>query len=448
MATDKVPGHVAVVGAGMSGLATAWYLQEQGVEVTVLEREDVAAGSSWGNAGWLAPALTLPLSEPSVLSYGLKAMFDPSAPLYIPLRANPQLLRFLAGFARHCTPGKWRQAMATFTEVNRIGLDAFDELAGECIAGKTPAGDRTKAEPTKPATRHSSPALASGNVNEPTHPAQPFLAAFATDKHREGLIREFDGVAQAGGKVEYELLTGDEMRDFEPTLADGVGVGIAIHGQRFIDPPRYMASLAKGVEQRGARIERGFNVTDIQQRGAGIDVIDQAGEHVRADHVVIATGAWLGRLARRFGIKQVVQAGRGYSFTVVPQTMPTHPIYFPTERVACTPLGDRFRVTGMMEFRDPDAPLDPRRIQAIIDASRPMYRGINWQNRQEEWVGSRPCTTDGLPLIGRTRNARVSIAGGHGMWGITLGPLTGKMLATQLVGKQTPSVMKLFDPLR
>src|SRR5690625_1868328 len=115
MASETAPQHVIVIGAGMSGLATAWHLQEYGVEVTVLEKDDVAAGSSWGNAGWLAPALTLPLSEPSVLAYGLKAMLDPSSPLYIPLTTDPQLLRFLVGFARHCTPGKWRQAMEIFT---------------------------------------------------------------------------------------------------------------------------------------------------------------------------------------------------------------------------------------------------------------------------------------------------------------------------------------------
>lgn len=410
----KSPGHVAIVGAGMPGLATAWYLQEQGVQVTVLERDDVAAGSSWGNAGWLAPALTLPLSEPSVLSYGLKSMLDPASPLYIPLRADPQLLRFLVGFARNCTPGRWRRAMRIFAEVNRVALDAYDELA----------------------------------IDEPTYPARPFLAAFASETERQGLVGEFDGITRAGGNVEYELLSGDQIREFEPTLADGVGAGIALHGQRFIDPPRFMASLAAAVEQRGGQILRGFDAADIQQRGAGVDVLDRAGRSVRADHVVLATGAWLGRLARRFGVKQVVQAGRGYSFTVRPETMPTHPLYFPSERVACTPLGDRFRVTGMMEFRPADAPLDPQRIQAVIDACRPMYQGIDWEEREEEWVGSRPCTADGLPLIGATRNARVSIAGGHGMWGMALGPLTGQMLATQLTGGRPPSVMRYFDPLR
>lgn len=89
----------------------------------------MAAGSSWGNAGWLTPALTLPLSEPSALTYGLKAMFDLASPLYIPLSAKPSLIRFLLGFARQCTPGKWREAKAVFSEIGAIGLDAFDELA-------------------------------------------------------------------------------------------------------------------------------------------------------------------------------------------------------------------------------------------------------------------------------------------------------------------------------
>ena len=304
--------------------------------------------------------------------------------------------------------------MKIFAEVNRVALDAFDEL----------------------------------DVAEPTHPASPFLAAFASEEDRRGLLHGFDGIAKAGGTVEYDLLTGDQMREHEPVLAGGVTAGIALHGQHFIDPPRYMASLAEAFESRGGTIRRGFDVADIRQHGAGVDVVDQSGDSVRADHVVIATGAWLGTLARRFGVRQVVQAGRGYSFTVHPETMPTHPLYFPAQRVACTPLGDRFRVTGMMEFRSADAPLDPRRIQAVIDAVRPMYQGIDWEDRQEEWVGSRPCTADGLPLVGSTRDSRVSIAGGHGMWGIALGPLTGKMLAHQLTGTQPPAVMKHFDPLR
>ena len=419
MVSAKVPGHVVVVGAGMVGLSTAWYLQEEGVRVTVVDRGGVASGSSWGNAGWLTPALTLPLSEPSVLSYGLKAMLDPASPLYIPLSADPTLLKFLAGFARNCTPGKWRAAMGVFAEVGGTGLDAFDEIA-----------------------------QGSNAVVEPTHPADPFLTGFASAKDRDALVKEFNVIRETGGSVDYTLMSGEQIRELEPTLGAGVVAGIEIRNQRFIDPPAFMDSLAASVTARGATIVGAFNVVDVRDTGTGVVVIGSEGRSLPADAVVLATGAWLGTLARKFGVKRVVQAGRGYSFTVVPEAMPTHPIYFPAQRVACTPLGDRFRVAGMMEFKDADAPLDPRRIKAIVAAASPMFTGIDWEDRAEEWVGSRPCTTDGFPLIGASTSPRVHVAGGHGMWGIALGPLTGKMVAAEMTGKTPPAIMRHFSPLR
>ena len=115
------PDHVIVVGAGMVGLSTAWFLQREGVRVTVVDRGGVAAGSSWGNAGWLAPSLTLPLPDPAILAGGIKATLSPSSPVYVPLTTNPRLLKFLADFTRHCTPSKWKAAMAVFNQANAAG---------------------------------------------------------------------------------------------------------------------------------------------------------------------------------------------------------------------------------------------------------------------------------------------------------------------------------------
>lgn len=419
MVSAKAPEHVVVVGAGIIGLSTAWYLQEQGIQVTVVDRAGVASGASWGNAGWLTPALTLPLSEPSVLTTGLKAMFDPASPLYIPVSTDPSLLKFLLGFARNCTPGKWRAAMAVFAEIGRTGIDAFDELA---------AGTPTMAQAA--------------------HSADPFLTGFASIKDRDALVKEFHVIRETGGQVDFTLISGEEIRALEPTLGAGVVAGVEIRNQQFINPPAFMKSLAETVVARGATLVNAFNVTDVRDTGSGVHVIGSEGRSLQADAVVLATGAWLGALARKFGVNRVVQAGRGYSFTVVPDEMPSHPIYFPAQRVACTPLGDRFRVAGMMEFRNVDAPLDPRRIKAIVDAASPMFTGINWEDRAEEWVGSRPCTTDGFPLVGATKSPRVHVAGGHGMWGIALGPLTGKMVAAGITGNTPPASFRHFNPLR
>ena len=143
-----------------------------------------------------------------------------------------------------------------------------------------------------------------------------------------------------------------------------------------------------------------------------------------------------------------LRAGRGYSFSVAVDSPVPCPVYFPFERIACTPIGDRLRVAGTMEFRDVDAPLDMGRVDAIVENGRPLLSGVDWNDRHDVWVGGRPVTVDGLPLIGATRNPDVYVAGGHGMWGITLGPLSGKLLAEQIATGAVPDLLRPFDPTR
>ncbi|MEL0625736.1 FAD-dependent oxidoreductase [Salinibacterium amurskyense] len=412
------PAKVTIIGAGIVGLCTAWFLQERGVEVTVLDRTGVAAGASLGNAGWVAPALTLPLPEPSIFKVGIKAVIDPTSPVYVPVAANSTLLRFLAGFARHSTPKMWRRNMVTFAEINKWSLESFDRMED-------------------------------GGVSAALKHAEPFLAAFTNEADRQIITHEFDEVAAGGGHVSFEKITGDELREFEPSVSKLVTLGLRVDGQRFINPPSFMQVLAAAVRARGATIVEGAKATGIRDLGAAGVAVDVEGQNaVLSNEVVIATGTWLGDLARQFGVRQVVQSGRGYSFSVKPPVIPTHPIYLPAQRVACTPLGDRLRVGGMMEFRSADAPADSRRIQTIVNAASPMFDGVDWDAREEEWVGSRPCTPDGLPLVGGTRSPRVHVAGGHGMWGVTLGPLTGRILADSITGGEKHPLLEAFDPLR
>jgi D-amino-acid dehydrogenase len=412
-----VPERVAVVGAGMVGLATAWFLQERGVEVTVIDRDGVAAGASWGNAGWLTPGIATPLPEPAVLRYGLRAVFSPSSPVYVPPSADPDFLRFVTGFTRHSTMTAWKKAMGALVPVNDLSLQSFDLLKA-------------------------------GGVDADTHEATSFTAAYRTVEERRTLLEEIEHIRASGGDITFDVLTGDEARTVEPALSDRIGAAIVLHGQRFINPGAYVSALADSVLARGGKIVTGSAVTGVTDSGGGVAVSMESGAVESFDAVVVATGAWLGRLAREFGVKRVVQAGRGYSFSVAVDHLPNGPVYFPAARVACTPVGDRLRIAGMMEFRRPEADLDPRRIGAIVEAARPLLKGADLDSRRDEWVGSRPCTVDGLPLVGATRSTRVFVAGGHGMWGITLGPVTGRLLAEQIVTGRTPEQLRPFNPLR
>ncbi|MGO4343269.1 NAD(P)/FAD-dependent oxidoreductase [Pedococcus sp. 2YAF34] len=412
-----VPQRVAVVGAGMVGLSTAWFLQEQGVEVTVLDREGVAAGSSWGNAGWLTPGIATPLPEPAVLKYGIRAVLSPSSPVYVPPSADPKFLKFVTGFTKNSTMKAWKKAMGALVPVNDLSLESFDLLKA-------------------------------GGVQADTREAKSFLASYRTEAERVTLLEEIEHIHAAGQSIEFEALTGDQARAIEPSLSDEIGAAILLKGQRFVDPGSYVHALADSVKARGGKILDAATVSDIRDTGNGVVVTTAEGSVEEFDAAVLATGAWLGKLARRFGVKNVVQAGRGYSFSVEVDHVPNGPVYFPAQRVACTPIGDRLRVAGMMEFRKPEAALDQRRISAIAEAARPLLRGADLDHRHDEWVGSRPCTVDGLPLVGATKSPRVFAAGGHGMWGITLGPVTGRLLAQAIVTGKQVDQLRPFDPMR
>jgi len=423
---STAPQSVIVIGAGMVGLSTAWFLQERGVDVTVIDQEGAAAGTTWGNAGWLTPGLSTPLPEPGVLRYGLRAVLSPSSPVYVPPTVNLKLLRFLLRFARNSTAHRWQRAMNALAPLNRVALESFDQLQ-------------------------------QGGIQEPTTATERFIAAFKTEKESDSMRSDLESTRRAGQSIDYEVLTGSQIHAFEPALTPAVSAALVLKGQRFINPGAFAGSLATAVAARGGQIHFGEEVLGVLPMPGRVLAAKSAaeklvllanGEVICADAVVIATGTWLNELASEHGVKMRVQAGRGYSFSSPMPTLPQGPVYFPTQRVACTPIDGRLRVAGMMEFRSPQAPLDPRRLAAIIAETRPLVAGIDLSNRQDEWVGSRPCTPDGLPLVGTTKTPGVYVAGGHGMWGVTLGPATGRLLAQQITSGVVPTELKPFNPLR
>jgi D-amino-acid dehydrogenase len=416
MAERTAPRRVVVIGAGMVGLATAWHLQQRDIEVVVLDRNGVAAGSSWGNAGWISPELAIPLAEPSVIKYGLKSLMDKHSPLYVPFKADPNLLRFLQAFARHCTMKTWRRTMAAYAPLNNAAIDAYDELTSAGVAGET-------------------------------HDA-PIMAAFRTEAESAGLRREVDLVREAGVELKTEVIDGDALRREVPIVSHDVDLAIRLTGQRYLNPGAFVGALANSVRDRGGQVIGGSSVRALRQGPGGFSADLYGAEPVRGEAVVIATGAWLPELARQYGVKTQLRAGRGYSFSLPVDSPVTCPVYFADERVACTPIDDRLRVAGTMEFRDVDAPLDLGRVDSIVESTRHLLSGVDWADKQDVWVGGRPVTVDGLPLIGETANPGVYVAGGHGMWGITQGPITGKLLAERIATGSKPAALGPFDPLR
>lgn len=409
------PRRVVVIGAGMVGLSCAWSLQDHDVEVEVLDKGAVGEGASWGNAGYLAPSFTVPLPEPSVLRYGVRAVLDRRSPVQVPARPDAERARFLWHLARHCTERRWNRAMDGYRLLNARIFAAFD-------------------------------AQRDAGVRAPVHEAA-VLAAFARAGDADGLLHELDGVAASGQPVEVDLLTGAQARAAEPNLSERVALGVRIGGQRYLDPVAYTSALAGQVRARGGCVTEHTAVTGVSRR-AGRIVVRCADESRDADAVVLAAGAWLPGLAAPHGVRMPQFGGRGYSFTVPLRRPLRGPLYFPAARAALAPRDGRVRVTGVMEFQRPDAPPDPARIPATVRAVRPLLDGAAWDQTRDRWVGARPLTADGIPLIGPSATDGVYIAGGHGMWGVTLGPLTGRMLADHIMTGAMPPELAWLNPLR
>lgn len=412
---NQPPSRVLVVGAGIVGLSCAWSLQEHGVDVQVVERCQVGAGASWGNAGWVSPAHATPLPEPGILRYGVRAVLDPRSPVSLPLRGDARRLRFLAGLVRHCTQASWSQAMSAYRALNEAAIEAYD-------------------------------AQRAGGVTAPCEPAD-VIAAFARAEEAHGLLHEIQGVVGSGLPVDIDVLTGEQVRDLEPHLSAAVRFGVLIRGQRYINPADYVTALADNVRARGGKIIERTPVTSVARHGSTV-VARTADGDLDADAVVLATGAWLSTLAAPHGVAVPVHAGRGYSFTLPALAPLSHPIHFPATRVALTPAGPHVRVVGIMEFTGPDTPLAQARISSMVNALRPFVTGFDWDRRDSDWVGPRPLTTDGVPLVGQTSTDGIYIAGGHGMWGITLGPVTGRLLAEEIVTGRTPAALVPLNPQR
>ncbi|WP_051792641.1 NAD(P)/FAD-dependent oxidoreductase [Amycolatopsis jejuensis] len=404
------PGRVVVVGAGVVGLCCAWHLLRRGAEVTVLDRSGVGAGASWGNAGYLTPAMAVPLPEPGLLRDGLRGLAYPDSPLALDRRPSAHTAAFLAGFARNATTRRWHRGLAGLSGLSRDSVAAFDELID-------------------------------GGVKFSTHESvirigleQPGEAA--------GLRHEFDAVRAAGQPVDYADAPP------EPPFSSRIRCMMVLRGQRYVDPGEVLAALADAIRTAGGEIVEGANVTATGFGPDGLRVDTWTGRPHATDAVVLATGAWLPELARPLGVRVPMQAGRGYSCTVPLREPLATPLYLPGVRVAITPYRGGARLAGTMEIAHHDAPFRQARLDAVLRSVRPLLDGACWDEVHDPWVGPRPLTADGLPVVGATAIPGIHVAGGHGMWGLTLGPVTGRLLAEQVMtGEPVPELAPL-DPLR
>lgn len=409
---DGGPRSVIVVGAGIVGLSTAWFLQERGVDVTVVDRTGVAAGASWGNAGWIAPALTLPLQPSGVLPDEVQPLRDPATPTQTPSTVGAHLGAFFMQLSpSYRRSSSSRRALRAGVALNEDCIEAFDVL------------------------------IANG-VDAPVTDA-PITALFRGTKEAQRMLEMLQQLENAGQPMYVTALSGAALREQVPLASPAISAGLNINGQRFVDPRRFVEALGRSVMARGAAMHR-LDIDDVHGVDGGAVVHPRRGDPLTADAVVIATGDRLSRLAGRW-LRVPVQAQSGYSFTVPVDRPILAPIYLPDIGVACTPYKGALRVSGALEFRRRHQPHPRERAEVIAAAASSLLDGADWAARSNVWVGACAVTPDGRPLIGELVR-RVYVAGGHGTWGLAHGPVTGRLLAEQITTGKQPQALAEFDP--
>lgn len=393
---------VLIIGGGVIGVCCAHYLCEAGAQVTLIDQGEIAAGSSYANAGLYVPSHSVPLAAPGALRAGLKWMLDPQSPFYVRPRLAPDLWAWMLRFALASREGPMRRAIPILRDLGLASGALLRELAAldglSCDYGQ--AGLLTVFR----------------SAQGMRHGAQ-----------EASLLREFG--------LRAEVVDAARAREIEPALRQEVLGGVYFPDDAHLDPAKFVLGLAQRLEGRGVPLHTNTAVLGLSTEGKRIVSVQTTRGEFSADQVVLAAGAWTPAVARGLRLRIPLQGAKGYSLTV-PRAdgAPSLPLMLGEARVAVTPLGDRLRFAGTLELAGLDLSINERRVGAIARAATEYLR-VEKVGAAETWAGLRPCTPDGLPILGRTRRyENLILATGHAMLGMSLGPVSGRLVAQLALG--------------
>ena len=404
-----------VVGGGISGLCCAYYLRRRDVDVTIVDSTHVGArtASSWGNGGWIAPAQAGPLPEPGLTVYGLRALLNADSALYFRPGYLPYLAPWLLRFWTYCNQRDYDRGTAALAALGKRSFELVDAMVEDGIRF-----DLWKLG---------------------------MICATSKAEDARKVLRSLEGMREHGYELPDDVLGEDEVHELEPSLNDRIKAGFHLAGQWNVKADTLVLGLAAKLRELGVEIVEDAEVTGFDRADTRVRAVRTRQGEIAGDHVVLAAGSWTTPLVRELGISIPMQPGKGYSFLLRPKVMPRHGILFADIHAGATPLGERVRIGGTMEFSGYNLSIDERRISNLFTLARD-YVELETPDYEEPWAGLRPMTVDGLPILDWAQPFHNTyVATGYSMLGMTLSQPAGEAMAEMITTGDRPA---LFEPFR
>lgn len=411
---------VAVIGGGVVGLACGWSLAKRGVEVVVIERDEIGEGASKGNTGWVSPTISFPLASPGTLAMGLKSAFDPNGALVIRPELDTRWLRWLWAFRGAASRERFLRGVEALHNLNRRTFEVLDAYAADGIAFE----------------------MHSGGI----------LTLGKTEKGIAWFAPVFEDLKKIGFEGQIETLTPDEARKIEPAIGEQVKFVVRTTIDRYVQPQTLMRGLADRIVELGHTVLEQTTVKGMRPTASGWEIDTNTGP-INADRVIVATGALSPALLKPLGIEVPIVPAKGYSITLRGEGIrPSQALYMTESKIGVSGFDEGVRIAGVFELPGKDLTIDKRRLDVVVkDACSYL---ADWhpsasETSVEGWAGFRPATPDSLPLLGPVPGHNgLYLATGHGMLGVTLAPSTGALLADMILDGVAPAWVAPMRPDR
>lgn len=411
---------VVIIGGGVIGLTAAYFALQRGLKVVVLDRNAPESDScSTGNAGMVVPSHFVPLAAPGMIGMGLRSMLNPESPFYIRPRLDGELIDWC-----------WRFFRAATREKAGAGAPALAAAQLESRALYVEMAERD--------------GLDFGLQK------RGLVMICATEE----ALHDETGLKPAADRlgVPLEVLDAAGVRALNPGLDIACVGGAYFPLDCYLSPPRLLSALRGAILRLGGEIRHEVEVVGWDAAGGAARSVRTPSGNVSGGQFVLAAGSWSPRTAAGLDVRLPMQAGKGYSFTLErPVAQLGVSAILVEARVAVTPMGDRLRFGGTMEITGLDTSVSARRLAGIVKSVVRYFPQFHPDHFAAEpaWRGLRPCSPDGLPYIGRfAAHDNVIAATGHSMLGVSMAPITARLVAEALTGGALPAWATAFSPDR